>query len=125
MSAGCRQRGRDPDTDDLTVGDQFEEIVWPALAARIPAFEAVKVVGCGPGSTTTTRWTRTASWGGIPRLRTWSSPTASRPRPAAIPRRGPGRLRAIAHGGFRTIDLGRFGYERIAAGGPLFEKNVV
>ena len=31
----------------------------------------------------------------------------------------------IVHGRYRTIDLGVFGYERIAAGTPLVERNVI
>ena len=31
----------------------------------------------------------------------------------------------IQHGGFRSIDLSRFGYERIARNEPLFEKNII
>ena len=42
---------------------------------------------------------------------------------------GPGVGNAIAeliiHGAFRSIDLERFGYERIAAGRPLKEANVI
>ena len=42
---------------------------------------------------------------------------------------GPASGNAIAelvvHGGYRTIDLTRFGYERIARNRPLFEKNVI
>jgi sarcosine oxidase len=29
------------------------------------------------------------------------------------------------HGGYRTIDLTRFGYERITRNEPLYEKNVI
>ena len=31
----------------------------------------------------------------------------------------------IQHGGFRSIDLTRFGYERVARKQPLFEKNII
>ena len=31
----------------------------------------------------------------------------------------------ILQGGFRTIDLTRFGYERVLRKAPLFEKNVI
>jgi hypothetical protein len=34
-------------------------------------------------------------------------------------------LYGFVHGGFREIDLSRFGYERIAGNAPLFEKNVI
>ena len=42
---------------------------------------------------------------------------------------GPAAGNAIAeliiHGAFRTIDLTRFGYDRIRRKAPLFEKNVI
>jgi sarcosine oxidase len=31
----------------------------------------------------------------------------------------------IVHGAFRTIDLARLGYERVARNAPLFERNVI
>jgi glycine/D-amino acid oxidase-like deaminating enzyme len=31
----------------------------------------------------------------------------------------------IAHGKFRTLDLSVFSYDRIAAGRPVFERNVI
>ena len=35
----------DPDANDLNVDySLFEEVIWPLLAHRIPAFEAIKVM---------------------------------------------------------------------------------
>jgi hypothetical protein len=31
----------------------------------------------------------------------------------------------ITHGRFMTLDLSVFGYERVAAGRPLYERNVI
>ena len=38
---------------------------------------------------------------------------------------GRGLAEWIVHGGFRTLDLSPFGYERIVAGRPIREENVV
>jgi sarcosine oxidase len=46
------------DLDDIDYG-YFEQEVWPALAARVPVFESVKVVNAWAATTTTTRSTRT------------------------------------------------------------------
>ena len=118
---------RDPDTDDLTVEhDQFEEIVWPALAARIPAFEAVKVVGSWAGLYDYNTLDQNGVVGRHPEVENLVfangfSGHGLQQSPAV----GRAVSELIVHGGFRTIDLARFGYERIAAGEPLFEKNVV
>jgi FAD-dependent oxidoreductase domain-containing protein 1 len=31
----------------------------------------------------------------------------------------------VVHGGFRTIDLGRFGYERVEANAPYREEGIL
>jgi FAD-dependent oxidoreductase domain-containing protein 1 len=38
---------------------------------------------------------------------------------------GRGLAELIVHGGYRTLDLADFAYDRIAAGRPLLERNVV
>jgi len=38
---------------------------------------------------------------------------------------GRGLAEWIVHGGFRTLDLSPFGYDRIVAGRPIREENVV
>ena len=104
----------------------FEEKLWPALAARIPAFERLKVLSAWAGHYDYNTLDQNAIVGRDPVL------------PNLIYANGfsghglqhaPGVGRAVAelivHGGFRGIDLSVFGYERIAAGRPLFERNVI
>jgi glycine/D-amino acid oxidase-like deaminating enzyme len=38
---------------------------------------------------------------------------------------GRGVAELIVHGGYRTLDLAPLGFERIASGRPLIERNVV
>ena len=119
-SAGrTRRRPRTPRTSPLEVDRrQFEEVLWPALAARVPAFEAIKVdqrLGrlLRIRHVRPQRDPRAAPGDREPR----TSPTASAAT-ASSSRRPSGRAIAelIAHGRYVSLDLSIFGYERIAAG---------
>ncbi len=118
---------QDPDSDDLEISyDLWEEIVWPTLAERIPAFEAVKLQ---------------RAWAGHYDYNTLDQNGIIGPHPD-VPnlifangfsghgiQQAPATGRAIAElivdGRFTTIDLARFGYARIREGKPLTELNVV
>lgn len=118
---------RDDDPDSQAVDwPLWEEVVWPTLAARVPAFEAVR-----PG-------------------RAWAGPydmnlldhnaVVGAARPVAnlhlcngfsghglqhAPAIGRGLAELIVHGRYTTLDLSDLGYDRIAAGRPLLERNVI
>jgi len=105
---------------------QFEEVIWPALAHRIPAFEAIKVVH---------------AWGGHYAFNTLDQNAIVGPHDEVgnfilvngfsghglqqAPAMGRGVSELIAYGGYRTLDLSPLGYERVTAGRPLKEKNVI
>ena len=58
---------QDPDCDDFEIDyAMFDDIVWPALANRVPAFAELKVQSAWPAPTTTTPSIRTPSSGAIP-----------------------------------------------------------
>ncbi len=106
--------------------DFFTSEVWPNLAARVPAFESVKVVNAWAGFYDYNTLDHNAVIGPHPELANFYFANGFSGHGA---QQGAAAGRAIAelilHGGFRTLDLTRFGYARIAAGRPLLERNVI
>jgi FAD-dependent oxidoreductase domain-containing protein 1 len=122
-----RDGEEDPDTLDLTVDlAAWEERVWPAIAHRVPAFEAVKMRRAWAGHYEVNTLDHNAIIGphpGIPNLvfANGFSGHGLQQAPAV----GRGLAELIIHGAYRTIDLSPLGYERIAENRPLRELNVV
>lgn len=118
---------QDPETWEIEVDWRwFDEVVWPALAHRVPAFEAVKLTGAWAGPYDYNALDQNAVIGRHPEIRnllfaTGFSGHGLQQSPAA----GRAIMELVAHGGFRSIDLARFGIERILEGRPLKERNVV
>ena len=118
----------EPPATDLDAIDHtfFETEVWPRLAARVPAFESVKVVNAWAGYYDTNTLDQNAVIGahpGVGNLYFANGFSGHGAQQAA----GAGRAVAelIVHGAFRTIDLTRLGYPRIAERRPLLERNVI
>jgi FAD-dependent oxidoreductase domain-containing protein 1 len=100
----------------------FEERIWPHIANRIPAFEAVKVVGHYDYNALD----QNGIYGRHPVLNNFIfangfSGHGIQQGPAS------GHLTAeqIMFGEYRAIDVRRLDYARILARQPLFEKNVI
>jgi glycine/D-amino acid oxidase-like deaminating enzyme len=104
----------------------FEETLWPALAARIPSFERLKTTGAWAGHYDYNRLDQNAVIGPDPELSNFFYANGFSGHGL---QHAPGVGRALAellmHGCYRTLDLSVFGYERIAAGRPLIERNVI
>lgn len=77
---------------------EFEDQVWPALAARSPQFQAINFI-----------YANDFAGHGLQQ-----APTAGR----AV-------SELITHGGFRSLDLSEVGYEPFLAGRPFVEKAVI
>lgn len=117
------------DADDLPLDVDhalFEEALWPVLAHRVPAFEALRqaqswagyyelntfdhngIIGAHP------EWTNLMFANGFSGHGMQQSPAVGR-----------GVAELIVHGGYRTLDLSALGFGRIARGEPLQELNVI
>jgi FAD-dependent oxidoreductase domain-containing protein 1 len=105
---------------------EFEEIVWPGLAARIPAFEEAKLLNAWAGFYDYNTLDQNAIIGAhVPYSNMYFATGFSGHGLQQAYAAGRGVAELIVHGSFRTIDLARFGYGRVARGEPLFELNVI
>ena len=117
----------DPDATDFDVEHGFfDDVVWPALAARVPAFEAVRPGRAWAGHYDMNLFDHNALVGLVPgtsnvHLANGFSGHGLQQCPAV------GRYIAetIVDGRFRTLDLGELDPGRLAANRPVIEKNVV
>ena len=115
----------DPD-DFIPDHALFEEVCWPLLARRIPAFGTLKVTGAWAGHYDYNVLDQNAVIGPDPVLGNFLYANGFSGHGL---QHAPGVGRAVAelivHGAFRTIDLSIFGFDRISANRPHFEREVI
>lgn len=126
--AGISPKDGESDPDDLPLEVDhaaFEETLWPILAHRVPAFEAIRPAG---------------AWAGYYEVNSFDQNGIVGPHPdfanlllAAgfsghglqhAPGIGRGVAEWIVDGGYRTLDLSPLAFDRIPEGRPLLETNV-
>lgn len=120
-------RDPDGDTSDLEVEHHwFEEVVWPALAHRVPAFEAIKLSGAWAGYYDYNTLDQNGVVGVHPELGNFYFANGfSGHGLQQAPAVGRAIAELLVSGGFRTIDLSRFGFGRFASGALVLERNIV
>ncbi len=126
--------GRSPDPDqeptDLDLEridfDYFDAAIWPELATRVPAFEAIKVVRAWAGYYDFNTFDQNGIIGAHPDIENFLMANGFSGHGL---QQGPAVGRAIAElvseGGYHSLDLSRLGYERLTQGTPLVERSVI
>jgi len=118
---------QDPDCTDLEVEyGLFEDTVWPTLAQRVPAFEAIKLVRAWAGHYDYNTLDQNLIIGRGPGLANFYMANGlSGHGLQQSPAIGRALSELILGGAYKSIDLTRFGYDRVAKNQPLAELNVV
>ena len=104
----------------------WQDKIWPAIAARIPAFEAVRVLSEWVGHYDYNTLDQNAVTGPHPKVTNFLFLNGfSGHGLQQSPAMGRGTAEWIAHGGYQTLDLSPFHYERIMAGRALVEGAII
>ena len=115
------------DNSNLDVDHElFDEVVWPSLATRVPAFETIKLVSAWAGYYEMNTFDHNAILGVAPGVSNLFfangfSGHGMQQAPAA----GLGVAELIVFGEYRTLDLRALSYERLLRHEPLREINII
>ncbi len=115
------------DHDEFTMDqDLWLDKIWPALATRIPAFEAVKVISEWAGQYDYNVLDQNAITGPHPEIGNFLFLNGfSGHGLQQSPAMGRATAEWILHGGYRTLDMSDFHYQRIAEGRALVEGAII
>lgn len=117
----------DPECHDFNVQHElFEEVLWPILAERVPAFQALRVQRSWAGHYDMNTLDHNLILGAHPDVDNllFANGLSGHGMQQA-PAIGRALSELIVDGGFRTLDLTRMGWARILNNEPIVEKNVV
>ena len=119
--------GEDPDCFDLEVNySWFDDRVWPRLAERVEAFEAIKMANAWAGHYDYNTFDQNAILGPHPEVKNFYFANGFSGHGLQLsPATGRAITELIVHGEYRTLDLSRFGYARVANNKPIRELAVV
>ena len=128
--AGCPP---DDDNDPAVDYDDFapqqniwEEKVWPILANRVPAFEAIKLINMWVGHYAYNTFDQNAIIGSHTKVENFFFTNGfSGHGLQQSPALGRATSELLIHGEFRTLDLSALTYERVEANRPYLEKAII
>lgn len=122
----CPDESDDPDSCSFDVDHaQFEQDIWPVLAARVPTFEAIKVVNAWAGHYDVNPVDHNAILGPHPEVSNFFfangfSGHGLQQSPAV----GRALSEQILLGRYDTLDLSQYRFARFAENDPIVESNV-
>lgn len=127
--SGWSPSNEDPDESSFSLEvdyRQFDDILWPLLAHRIPAFSSIKMASAWAGHYDYNDFDQNGFVGAHPEISNFYFCNGFSGHGL---QQAPGAGRALSelltYGEFRTIDLRNFGYERLRDSKPVREKIVI
>jgi glycine/D-amino acid oxidase-like deaminating enzyme len=126
----CGSPPRDGDPDDIPLDrvdrGLFDECIWPVLAERVPAFDALRVTSSWAGYYEMNSFDHNGLVGGLdPYVNAYTACGFSGHGLQQAPAVGRGLAELIATGQYLSLDLSPLRVSRVAEGRPLLEKNVI
>lgn len=113
--------------DDFTMDHAlWQDHIWPALATRIPQFEAIKVISGWAGHYAMNTFDHNAVVGPHDRIGNFVFLNGfSGHGLQQAPALGRGVAEYVTYGGYRSMDLSPFNYDRIPRGIPFTESAII
>jgi glycine/D-amino acid oxidase-like deaminating enzyme len=116
-----------PDHDDFEVDhSEFEDEIWPVMANRVPAFEAIKLVRAWAGHYDYNALDQNGVVGPHPEVGNFLFVNGfsghGLQQSAAV---GRAISELVCYGGYRTLDLSELSYDRVLSGTPFREQAII